>query len=206
LYDNNADANDNVALGFQPIWNVLVNEERTTHAFTSIFSFVSALKAANPASATAINTLAAAQNIDTISDAFGTGETHVPTNVTAAAALPLYTSIPVPGGPVLLRTVNDAGTSNTLGNHRFLRFTLVSTSTITINLSSSNTANPDPDFLVYRNGAFVAEASDPPAAVQSKTITNAAAGDYLIDAYDCANGCNPSEGTPGNYDLTVTIN
>ena len=30
---------------------------------------------------------------------------------------------------------------------------------------------------------------------------------YLIDVYDCANGCDSDhEGTPGDYDLTVTIN
>jgi hypothetical protein len=207
LYDSNADANDNVALGFQPMWNVLINEQKTTHAFTSIFSFITALKAANPASAAAINTLVAAQNIDATNvDAFGTGETHFPSTVPAIAALPLYTSITVGGGPVVLRNVNDAGTYNTLGNHRYLRFTLLSARTITISLSSSNAANPDPDFLVYRNGVFVQAGQDPPPQPETETITNAAAGDYLIDAYDCANGCNPTEGTPGDYDLTVTVN
>jgi hypothetical protein len=34
---------------------------------------------------------------------------------------------------------------------------------------------------------------------------NSAATDYLIDVYDCANGCDESEGTPGDYDITVTI-
>jgi len=34
---------------------------------------------------------------------------------------------------------------------------------------------------------------------------------YVIDAYDCANGCPPiddegtPEGTPGDYELTVTL-
>jgi hypothetical protein len=31
---------------------------------------------------------------------------------------------------------------------------------------------------------------------------------YVLDVYDCANGCDtdPPEGTPGDYALTVTIN
>ncbi len=29
---------------------------------------------------------------------------------------------------------------------------------------------------------------------------------YIIDAYDCANGCDDTSGTPGDYNLTVTIN
>ena len=34
-----ADANDNIALGFAPIWDVLTGAQRTTPAYTTIFSF-----------------------------------------------------------------------------------------------------------------------------------------------------------------------
>jgi hypothetical protein len=44
----------------------------------------------------------------------------------------------------------------------------------------------------------------PPPPNQT-VVFNSAAADYLIDVYDCANGCDPPEGTPGDYDLTVTI-
>ena len=71
LYDPVADANDNLSLGFAPLWSVLTNEQRTTPALTSIFSFIAALKAARPGDATAINTLLFAQNIDNVTDAFG---------------------------------------------------------------------------------------------------------------------------------------
>ena len=36
--------NDTLALGLQPIWDVLVGAQRTTPAFTTIFSFTAALK------------------------------------------------------------------------------------------------------------------------------------------------------------------
>jgi hypothetical protein len=207
LYDNAADANDNVALGFAPMWDVLINAERTTPALTSVFSFITALKAARPGDAAAINTLVAAQNIDAAAmDAFATTETHVPTPVAAAAALPLYTAATVGGAAVVVRSVNDAGHYNTLGNHRFVRFTLASARTITINVVSSNPATPDPDFVLLRSGAFVAAGVDPPATTETETVTNAAAGTYVLDVYECSNGCSTDEGTPGDYDLTVTIN
>ncbi len=53
---------DHVALGFRPIYDALV-ATRNTPAFTSIFSFLKALKSANAAAATDIDTLAAGENI-----------------------------------------------------------------------------------------------------------------------------------------------
>ncbi len=202
VYDSNADANDNIALGFAPIWEVLTNGQRTTPAVTSIFSFLTALKAARPAEAAAIDLLANAQNIDTPAiDAFASNETHAPfSNV-----LPIFTSI-TPGVPVVVRTSDDAGHYNKLGNRRLLRFVPTTPGNVTVSLSSSNpAANVDPDFEVLRNGATVALGTDPPAAVQTATFNATVGSTYIIDVYDCANGCSDVEGTPGDYDLTVTI-
>ena len=140
MYDNVADANDTLALGFAPIWNVLTAQQRTTPAFTTIFSFITGLKAQNAGSATAINTLVAAQNINATNiDLYGTNETHSPTEVPANAALPVYALATIGGPAVVVRTVDDAGHHNKLGNRRFVRFD-VSTrrATITITASSSN--------------------------------------------------------------------
>ncbi len=123
---------------FSRMWNVLTNSQRTTPAFTSLFSFITALKTASPVNAGAIDLLVTAQNTTAITDIWGTGETHVPAPVAAAAALPLYTPITVGGPAVTLRNVNDAGTHNTLGNHRYLRFEVASTRNITVTASSSN--------------------------------------------------------------------
>ena len=211
VYDNTADANDTLALGFQPIWNVLAGAQRTTPSFTTIFSFVAALKAANAGNAAAINTLVAAQNIDTATiDAFATTETHVPTTVPNNGALPLYTLATIGGPAVVMRTVvassDEDDRHNKLGNRRFVRFSLATVRNITITASSSNPNTPDTDFRVFRNGAFVTSATAPPAPTETATLTNAAIGEYLIDVFDCANGCDTPEGTPGDYNLTVTIN
>jgi hypothetical protein len=212
LYDNASDTNDNVALGFQPIWDVLIGAQRTTPAFTTIFPFITALKAARPGEAAAINTLVAAQNINAAAiNAYATTETHVPPIVPSIAVLPIFTVATVGGPPVVLRTVDDANTfglvrHNKLGNRRFVRFTLAAPDpSLTITASSSNPNTPDTDFIVFRNGDFVTAATAPPAP--SETVTfSAAAGEYLIDVYDCANGCDTAQGTPGDYNLTVTIN
>jgi len=207
IYDTQADGSDNISLGFQPLWNVLTGSQRTTRAFTSIFSFIDGLKDSQPASAVAIDNLLAAQNISGVQDIFGSGETHFPNNVASNAALPIYTDIVVGGGPVIVRNVDDAGRYNTLGNRRFLKFTLATPRVITISVSSSNIdVNADPDFIVYRNGVQLNLATqDPPP--QPETVSfSATNGDYLLDVYDCANGCGAEEGTPGDYNLTVTVN
>jgi hypothetical protein len=133
----------------------------------------------------------------------------VPSN----AAIPVYGLATVGGGAVVLRTVDDAESQsdpddgyNKIGDRRFVRFNLATARTITITASSSNPNNPDVDFVVYRDGAFLRAATAGPAASETTTITNAAAGNYVIDVYDCANGCSDPEGVSGDYDLTVTIN
>jgi hypothetical protein len=214
VFDNDGEAGDTVTLGFTPIWNVLVGPQRTTPAFTTIFSFISALKGLNPNSANAINTLVAAQNINSATiDAYGSTETNVPTPFINLEVLPVYTSAVI-GAGTTLRTTNRGGpntvdsSGNKLGNHRYIRFTAPGTS-VTITATSNNpSANRDVDFLVYRASPFALYrvATSPPAA--SETLSNmptAINAEYLIDVYDCANGCDPSEGTPGDYDLTVTI-
>ncbi len=214
LFDSVPDTNDAITLGFIPMWNVLTGDQKNTPAFTTIFSFISALKTRNAPLAAGIDTLVSAQNINSAGiNAFATNESNFPTpGVPQIAALPIYTTATVGGPQVVLRTVNDAGpnmaddSGNKLGNHRFIRFTSPG-GMRTITATSTNPNNRDVDFQVYRlvpPFEIAAAGTDPPAPTQTETF-NSAAADYLIDVYDCANGCEPSEGTPGDYDLTVTI-
>jgi hypothetical protein len=212
LFDESPDSNDTVALGFQPLWNVLTGVQRETPAFTTIFSFISALKAEQPASAAAINTLVAAQNIDAANmNAFASTETHFPPNVPQAAALPLYTAATIGSAIPSLRSANDAGTANKLSSRRFVRFDATSTRNVTITLSTSNpSTDRDPDFLVWKAGSFVRDGTDPPTEYPETETFQVTPGTYVIEIYDCANGCNPTEPASGagsgDYDLTLTIN
>ncbi|MEJ0100237.1 MAG: hypothetical protein WDO12_11070 [Pseudomonadota bacterium] len=205
LYDGTNDGGDTISLGFAPIWAALTGAEATTPAFTTIFSFIDSLKQQRPGDAAAINALLATQNIDGANlDAFGSNETHSPLPNT----LPLYTSITRGGGAVTLHTTDDAGRDNKLGDHRFLRFDSAAAGTITVTATTSNTNDGDPDFIVQNREQYV-PVENPPNSQHSDSVSGLAvttATTYVIDAYDCANGCTSAEGTPGDYDLTVTIN
>jgi hypothetical protein len=53
---------------------------------------------------------------------------------------------------------------------------------------------------------FVAAGEDPPSlAGETENLATIAGATYVIDAFDCANGCSTPQGTPGDYDLTMTI-
>lgn len=205
LYDNTADANDTIALGFQPLWDVLTGSHSTTRAFASIFSYIEALKAARPQDAAAIDALVAAQNIDSATiDAFATTETHAP----LPDLLPVYATI-TKGTPVTVRSVDDFGHYNKLGNRRFLRFVAPASETITITLTTSNpnTGSADPDFLIWSEGELVGAAAGPPNGQRNEVASGPVTlgTEYILDVYDCANGCSDIEGIPGDYDLTVLI-
>jgi hypothetical protein len=212
LYDNVPDGSDAITLPFAAIWDVLIGSQRTTPATTSIFSFIEALKSSQPASAAAINTLVAAQNIIAASiNAFATSEINTP----YVGLLPLYPVITRGGGPVVVRNRGDsANFFNKAGNHSFLRFSPTTSGAVTISLTTTNVAaDRDPDFLVYRSGVLVSVGEDGSSQYPETETFNVTAGQtYIIDAYDCANGClngsDPSAplGTPGDYNLTVTIN
>lgn len=203
LYDGNADTNDTVALGFKPMWDVLISNERTTPAMTSIFSFVTALKEVQASQAAAINTLLAAQNITGSGmDAFASTETHFPSTLPTfamAGALPVYTTATT-GTPVTVRSVDDAGNYNKLGNHRFVRYVKSGNASQTITVTS--TAGSDPDVAIYRNGTFQGFSQ----AVGAESFAITTAGTYVFDVYDCSNGCTSPQGTPGDYDIQLTVN
>jgi hypothetical protein len=214
LYDSSSDGSDNIALGFAPIWDVLTNAQRTTPSATTIFSFITGLIAARPADTSLINTLVSAQNITagvggSAITAFATNEANNPLSA-VPGVLPVFTPLML-GAPVVVRSVDDAGRYNKVGNRHFLQFTAPTTRSVTLTLSTSNVATDrDPDFVVYNAGvpisAGVNSSTEHP---ETETFNVTAGTTYVIDAYDCANGCsvNPTpQGTPGDYDLTVTIN
>jgi hypothetical protein len=47
---------------------------------------------------------------------------------------------------------------------------------------------------------------DAPSQTETGQLAVTAGTTYIIDAYECSNGCSEEQGVPGDYDLTVTIN
>jgi hypothetical protein len=214
LHDSASDGRDGISLGFAPIWEVLTSttlnpSHRNTPAVTSIFSFIAALKAAQPGQVAAIDNLVSSQNINSSSiNAFASTENNYPSGL-PVYTLPLFTDISL-GSTVVVRSTGTAQRrTNKLGNHRFLRFIPATSGSVTVTLGTSNAAaNRDPDFYVYRSGIPVAGGTDSFNEFPEREVFSVTGGStYIIDVYDCANGCGPDEpGTQGDYDLTVTIN
>jgi len=110
---NESANNDTLTLGFTPIHQVLTGAEKTTPAFTSLFTFIKALKDANPSDSTAIDSIVANENITTIDDIYGGLNGTARTN--HASDYP-YAQTTVGGTPAQVHTTNANGSYNKLGN------------------------------------------------------------------------------------------
>lgn len=157
LYDIYDGINDDTAnLGLAPIYDILVNEQKNTEAFTSIFSFITYLKSNNSGQATQINTLVSGQDIVTNMDIWGSNETN---NGGDSNNLPVYAilSPDTAAERVCTNTTNGDG-SNKLGNHVFLRLNIATAGNYTLRLSPVN--SNDLDAFIYVEGSLVAFTQD----------------------------------------------
>ncbi len=156
IFDAANEPADTVALGFGPIYNVMVSAQSGTDALTSIFPFARALKANIPSAATGINALLADQGISAIADDFGSTETVF---AGGPNVVPIYTTI-ASGPPIsICGSAAYGGEYNMISNRRFLVFQTNSARSITVTAtvtSSGPGAAADPDILVWSRGSIVA--------------------------------------------------
>ncbi|HEY8521812.1 MAG TPA: hypothetical protein VIN61_17205 [Gammaproteobacteria bacterium] len=134
LFDAEQDTDvDTLPLGFGPVYTVLVGHQRETSALTSIFSFISGLKAAlaTAAERDAVDRIVDAHNIEPVVDDYGTGEDNAGTPPNPGGSnedvLPVYRKIEVGGPAVRVCSTNEfessrTGAVNKLGSRQFLRF------------------------------------------------------------------------------------
>jgi hypothetical protein len=215
LTDSIDDGPDTIGLGFAPIYEVMINEVRTTDAFSTIYPFVRGLRARQPALLPAIDTLVQTRGIipnqtnPLISPDFGPDEIFDggdPRN------LPIYVPLDSGGSAtVTSRAVasTDGSTRfNKLGNRRFLLFTLTAPRSVTISVSAAGCGGPppapDPDVILFHAGTEVTRAE----TVGCDTLTSGSlpAGVYVIETYEFSN-IRLADGMPaGDTDITVTLN
>lgn len=185
LYDSNNESSvDTVTLGFGPIYEIMTDEQRTTPLFTSVFTFITALKADNPGQAAGIDALVGHHNIvaNTI-DAEGSTETN---NAGNNNVLPIYTQLSVGGSATNLCLSDVFGPINKLTNIRYLNFTIASAGSYRIDVTRSPTgSNPgDPDFYLFSGGTIRASAEVAATNNQETLTTNLEAADYVMELRD----------------------
>lgn len=145
LYDSGASDDDAVAGGFAPIYSVLVNGQKSTKAFTSIFSFLYHLKQDYPSYSAGISSIALAENI---SD----GDEY------EATTRPIYTTVPFDGSSVTvdvdgatLQTWTSYGpiTASSAGNklYNLLYFKTTATASGCYTLEAKPSASED--LIIY---------------------------------------------------------
>lgn len=182
LVDSANDGADTVSLGFAPIHAVMTTRMRTTSSLTTIYPFLSALRAGNPAQASAIDALAAGQQLTSVTDDFGVNELNTGGD---ARNLPVFRSV-ASGEIVPVCSVAANGAYNRLGNRKFLRFDLAAPGTITVR-ATNGPAGSDPDIALYSAGQQRGLAEGTASSVETLTVTGLAAGTYVIEVYEYSN-------------------
>lgn len=194
---------DGVALGFAPLYSVLVNQQRSSVPLTSIFPFITALKSDRPAEVPLIDALINTQGIDTIADPYGTTETHYG-KPESADLQSVYSVLTVGGGAVNVCSIDDfssdlTDSTNKLGSRRFLRFNVGVAGTHTITARTTfmpSGESSDPDMVLHRGAAPKAELDGAPAAectplgpalcTETGTVP-LTQGDYVLEVYEWTN-------------------
>ena len=198
LFDSDSDTNDTVSLGIGPIYDVIVGELKTTSSFSTLFSFISALKTANSSSATAIDTVVNARGISTIADAWGTGETH---NGGLSTNLPVYNTLTI-GSSLNVDLVGgySSSTRNKLSNNRLFKFTgNGSTVAVTAQTSGGSGNNRDVDLVVYKDGVQLGYRDSVYVGTETVSISTTSGSVYTIWMSDL----NPAS---DNYTVTMGVN
>jgi len=179
IYDDHDDAGDTLSLGFAPMHQVLIDAQKNTNAFTSIFSFITELKAQNPDDKDAIDAITANENIAPINDIYGTGRI----NRKNENANPLYAELPV-GGSVDIVTnysATAADSGSVLGRFNFVKFTIPAGGNYNFHIQQvGGSGNADPDFYIYKGTDGVVAYAEAEGATDSVNA-RLSAGTYRME-------------------------
>ena len=179
IYDSNSDVGDTLSFGFTPIHKVFLNAQKNTEAFTSIFTFITALKAENPGNDSAIDAITSNESIAPITDIYGTGRT----NRRLENANPLYSDLSVGGSVDIVRNTSASATSaeNKLGAYNFVKFTIPSSGSYTFNIRQvRGSGTPDPDLAIYKGSSISPIAVAEAGGVTDTLTTSLSAGVYRM--------------------------
>lgn len=217
LFDTTNEPGDNASLGWGPIWQVLTTAQRDTDAMTTIFSFVAALKAAQPpASAAAIDEIVGRAESAIVAptiEPFASTETN---NAGSAFVLPVYTPISIGGAAVTVtstsigRTASEFGTGgNKLSAARFLRLDVATAQSVRVQLTGP--VGRDVDVRIYRRGVSLLAFPVGRADGNEDFRVTLQPGTHILEVFDCENAeCSDPRPTGPAYvydptPITVTL-
>jgi len=194
LYDSHDDGTDTLSLGFAPIHRVMTSTEKNTPAFTSIFTFIKAMKDANSANVNEIKNIVSSESIAEITDIWGTGRTN------KASELP-YKDLTVGTTLTAVQFNYSYGNNNKLGNHLYYKFNVATAGDYTITVHQTNGTDSDPDFYLYRtppsNSTLPVIGNGTTAGDETESGVHLDIGDYLLDVNDYNNQ------TTAQFDISV---
>ena len=187
---------DGVSLGFGPLYQTLVNEQRQTPAFTTIFSFIHELKQNSPGQSGGIDALVEVQRIDPIGDIWGDGEQTNNAGRPDLDLIPIYPELTLGAGPIEVCVTTEFdpdGDGNRLGNSRYLRFSVAADGNYRITVTTTTVPSEDdqfsdPDFFVFREGFSPGDGSWLGATgtrnSEELDITSLSSGTYVVDVVE----------------------
>ena len=220
LYDSNVSTQDNVALGFAPIFTA-ITALKNTPAQTSVFAFINALQRAQPQSQADIDALVRAEGMDSIVDDYGSTETHFGTPATPKL-VSVYDSVTV-GGATNVCSLDDfkgvaSGSIDKLGSRRYVRFSVATAGTYTFQATAvTPPAAADPDLVLHQIGEIGRATNAPSAACTQSWQTSPGVcadsfssalspGDYTLEVYEWTNTTDDPRYPPiGDTCFDVTV-
>jgi len=190
LYDSGVDENDNIHLGFTPIYYAMIDRERNTKAFTSIFTFIHALKSENPSQSYAIDQVVSSENISPIYDIYGKYRQNL---AYGTQKKPVYSELALGRGVLTQCNNNSFGVYNKLGNRTFIKVPIYQDGIYNFSITPYGGASGDPDIIIYKAAyPFKSMGMSPlegsPSDELSLLLTQ---GDYMLEVYDASfnNSC-----------------
>lgn len=179
----NEGAWDGTSLGLGPIADAFTNGHRTTSAFATLGSFVTALKAAPGVSAATVDTLLAHWNIGPITTDFGAGDGPLRAMYVDVAALPLNQSVTLDG-----REEYNFASQN--------KYWVVTGNGA--RLTVTGTSSRDVAVGAYRSGVEVGYADDGTSGAETFSFNSVAGITYVVNltGYGALNG---------TYNSTIAI-
>ena len=163
----------NQTTGFGPVYTALTTFP-SSPAFSSLYSFAAAVKAASPANAATITSLYTSQQIFG-TDAFGTGETNNGA-VPGGTILPVYKThtagLGVAQNYCVTAAADTRNDGNKLGEFAYIRFTFSGARTLVVTKTSpAGAASTDPDFTLLKSDGTTVDAGSGVDDMETLTVT-----------------------------------